>query len=135
MKKNIFIIAIIFIGIILFFIFSNTKNQNTNTSNQLPSNEMVDCGTMDNPSCFMNRMSGCLPVKGTLIGTDGTPIEISILGQENDKCHFQRKLNNIIDLNCYFLKGTMNWDTIDQTFGNEKGLQQIVDDNCTKGGW
>jgi hypothetical protein len=40
-----------------------------------------------------------------------------------------------MDLNCLFPKGTMNWDTIDQTFGNDKGLQQVVDDNCTMGGW
>ncbi|MFA5230717.1 MAG: hypothetical protein WC422_05190 [Candidatus Paceibacterota bacterium] len=110
MKKFILILVIISIIVFAFFFLNNSKKSitSTTTTTQLVSNEIVDCQTMENPSCFMNRMNSCLPVKGTLIGTDGTPIEISILGQENDKCHFQRKLNNVIDLNCYFPKGTMN---------------------------
>lgn len=110
MKKIILIIGILIIIVIGFFVMNNTKNNVnvTTTTTQLAANEMVDCGTMENPACFMSRMNNCLPVKGKLIGTDNTPIEISILGQENDKCHYQRKINNVVDLNCYFPKGTMN---------------------------
>jgi hypothetical protein len=79
--------------------------------------------------------NGYLPVTGEMTGTDGsTKIELTILGVENETCHFQRKINNAVDLNCYFPKGTMNWDVIDQTFGNDKGLQKVVDDAC-KIGW
>jgi hypothetical protein len=59
---------------------------------------------------------------------------MTILGVENEKCHFQRKINDVLDLNCFFPKGTMNSDTLDQTFGNDKGLQKVVDDAC-KSGW
>ena len=98
--------------------------------------EMVDCGQAQDPGCFMNRMSGCLPVTTKMIGSDGaTAIEITILGIENEKCHFQRKINNVVDLNCYFPKGTLNGDTLDQTFGNDKGLQKVVDDACSPAGW
>lgn len=90
---------------------------------------------MDNPSCFANRMIGCLPVTGKMTTTDGIPIELTILGVENETCHFQRKINNVMDMNCYFPKGTMNWDIIDQTFGNDKGLQSVVDDACKAVGW
>lgn len=97
--------------------------------------EMVDCGEAKDPTCFMNRMNGCLPVTVKMTGSDNkTAIELTILGIENEKCHFQRKINNVMDLNCYFPKGTLNWDTIDQTFGNDKGLQKVVDENC-KSGW
>jgi len=97
--------------------------------------EMVDCGKMEDPYCFMNRMNQCLPVTAKMVGSDDTTsIEMTIFGIENETCHFQRKINNVIDLNCFFPKGTMNKDTLDQTFGNDKGLQKVVDDAC-KSGW
>jgi hypothetical protein len=90
---------------------------------------------MENPMCFFNRMNECLPVTAQLTGMGGEDIEITILGIENEKCHFQRKVNGVTNLNCYFPKGTLTWDTIDQTFGNDKGLQQVVDDACKPAGW
>ncbi|MDP2856016.1 MAG: hypothetical protein Q8N90_02730 [bacterium] len=95
---------------------------------------MVDCSEEKDPGCFINRMNGCLPVTAKMTG-DGKTIELIILGVENDKCHFQRKIDNVLNLDCYFPKGTMNMNTLDQTFGNDKGLQKVVDDNCTSGGW
>jgi hypothetical protein len=133
MKKGAIIgivVGIVLVLIIVFFLFINTKEGGTQ-SEDINSNQMVDCGMMNNPACFSNRMSECLPVTGTMLATDGvTEIGLVILGVENETCHFQRKINNIIDLNCYFPKGTMNWDIIDQTFGNDKGLQSAVDEAC-----
>jgi len=95
---------------------------------------MVDCGQTDDPMCFANRMNGCLPVTTKMIGSDGkTSIEITILGVENEKCHFQRKINDVLDMDCYFPKGTLSMNTLDQMFGNDKGLQQVVDDACQLG--
>ncbi|NMB66664.1 hypothetical protein GYA25_01230 [Candidatus Woesearchaeota archaeon] len=148
MKKRTNILLIVsFVLIILVVVFliltnQNSKSNNPSTSNNLQTNnqqvnkninEMVDCGKMENPNCFMIRMNECLPVKGVLTGTDGSNIEISILGIENNTCHFQRRVNNILNLNCFFPKETMNWDTIDQTFGNDHGLQSIVDSSCNSG--
>jgi hypothetical protein len=130
--------AVLILCIIGFFILTNNKGDvpdQANSQNENDLNKMVDCGKMENPSCFANRMNGCLPVTGEMTGSDGsTKIELTILGVENETCHFQRKINNVIDLNCYFPKGTMNWDVIDQTFGNDKGLQKVVDAAC-KSGW
>jgi hypothetical protein len=142
MKRGIMIgmiIGIVLVIIIGFFILTNDKNvSNEDNGSQKgtdDSNKMVDCGMINNPTCFSNRMNECLPVTAKMIGTDGsTEIQITIIGVENETCHFQRKVNDIVNLNCYFPKGTMNWDTIDQTFGNEKGLQKVVDDAC-KSGW
>jgi hypothetical protein len=143
MKKGVMVGLIVGVVLVLliigFFALTNNKNpsnKNTGSQNEAGnSNQMVDCGMMENPSCFANRMNECLPVTGKMIGSDDTTnIEMTILGVENETCHFQRKINNVIDLNCYFPKGTMNWDTIDQTFGNDKGLQKVVDDAC-KSGW
>ena len=137
---------------LVFVIGASGCGQETSDSAQTPANEaaaanpdapkeaidinqMVDCGKMEDPGCFMNRMNGCLPVTARMTASDGsTEIEMIILGVENETCHFQRKLNNVLNLNCYFPKGTMNWDTIDQTFGNDKGLQNVVDAAC-KSGW
>lgn len=98
--------------------------------------EMVDCGQAQDPGCFLNRMNQCLPVTAKGTGSDGTTtFEVTILGIENEKCHFQRKINNALNLDCYFPKGTLNMDTLDQTFGNDKGLQKVVDDACKPVGW
>lgn len=100
---------------------------------EAPANDqaMVDCGLAADPGCFMNRMNSCLPVTTKMTGSDAkTAIEVTILGVENEKCHFQRKINNVMDLNCFFPKGTMNGDTFNQMFGNDKGLQKVVDDAC-----
>ena len=98
--------------------------------------EMVDCGKAQDPFCFINRMNQCLPVTTKMTGSDNsTNIEITVLGEVNETCHFQRKINNVLNLDCYFPKGTMNMDTLDQTFGNDKGLQKVVDDNCKLPGW
>ena len=112
------------------------SSSTTDTPNETADpNQMIDCGKMEDPFCFLNRMNACLPVTAKMTGSDGsTAIEMTILGVENETCHFQRKINNVLDLNCYFPKGTMNKDTLDQTFGNDRGLQKVVDDAC-KSGW
>jgi hypothetical protein len=97
---------------------------------------MVDCGTSQDPGCFVNRMNECLPVTAKMVGSDDTTsIDITILGQVNNTCHFQRKINDVTDMDCYFPKGTLNMDTLDQMFGNNKGLQKVVDDACKTPGW
>jgi len=108
----------------------------TGTQTSAADQTMVDCSGMSDPSCFINRMSQCLPVTAKMTGSDNkTAIEITILGVENDTCHFQRKINDVLNLDCHFPKGTMNMDTLDQTFGNDKGLQKVVDDACSRPGW
>jgi hypothetical protein len=134
MKKGVIIglvIAVVLILIVVgFFIFSNKNIEDA----QVEHNQnlaMVDCGAMDNPSCMLNRMTGCLPVTGTMTATDGTTqITLTIIGVEGDKCHYQRKINNVVNMNCNFPIDAMCWDIIDQTFGNDKGFQQIVDESC-----
>jgi hypothetical protein len=115
---------------------NNLSQPQTEESNSIKTNDqdMVNCGKSDDPQCFISRMNSCLPVTAEMTGSDNkTKIELTILGIENDTCHFQRKINGNMDLNCYFPKGTMNLDTIDQTFGNDKGLQKVVDSACKKG--
>ncbi|TRZ64952.1 MAG: hypothetical protein D4Q79_00335 [Spirochaetia bacterium] len=147
-NKGLYIIIIVLvlavIGGGLFFFLSNKGTQektgasqpaavSPSTAAQAPvaDKTMVDCGTAKDPGCFTNRMNECLPVTTKMTGSDDkTAIEITILGVENEKCHFQRKINNVTDLNCYFPKGTLNMDTFNQMFGNDKGLQKVVDDAC-----
>lgn len=151
MKKVFIIILIVLILAVagggLFFFLNNMGTQEE-TQNPAANEEkaaetiapngqtMVDCGQAKDPTCFLNRLNGCLPVTVRMTGSDGTTaIEMTILGIENEKCHFQRKIDNVLNLDCFFPKGTLSWDTIDQTFGNDKGLQKVVDDACGKAGW
>jgi hypothetical protein len=142
MKKGVIVgivIGVVVLLIILLLVFTNNKGNNDNNipneeSSSADNTAMVDCGKISNPSCFSNRMNECLPVTAQMTATDGTRIDLTILGVENETCHFQRKVDSVVDMNCYFPKGTMNWDTIDQTFGNDKGLQSVVDSAC-KSGW
>lgn len=138
------VLVFVLIGSGLFFFFSNQSSQKEigadqpSTAEQAPVTDetMVDCGEAEDPGCFLNRMNGCLPVTTKGTGSDGsTTFEITILGVENEKCHFQRKINNVLDLDCYFPKGTLNGDTLDQMFGNDNGLQDVVDAACSMPGW
>ncbi len=142
------VLVLIVIGGGIFFFLGNRgaqketgSNQNTSTppgtAAQTPATDttMVDCTGATDPFCFLSRMNECLPVTAKMTGGDGSNIDITILGVENEKCHFERKINNVINLECYFPKGTLNADTLDQTFGNDKGLQGVVDTNCRPGGW
>jgi hypothetical protein len=139
MNRKLIIIAIaivlvlIVIGGGLFFFFSNNGAQKE-TQTSTTEKGIVDCGNLvENASCFLNRMNTCLPVTGKLTGADGSNIEIAIWGYENETCHFQRTVENGAGpgLDCYFPKGTpLTWDLIDQTFGNDKGLQKVIDDSC-----
>ncbi len=134
MKKGV-LITLIVVGVVLvlivgFFMFAN--NGNNSSEQGVDTDKMVDCGMMTNPSCFSNRMQNCLPVTTELTATDGTTkIDLTILGFVNETCHFQRKVSNVLNLDCYFPSGALNWDLVDQTFGNDKGLQSIVDSSCT----
>ena len=133
MKKGV-LIALIIVGVILIVVIGFiilTSGNNSQEQNTDP-NQTVDCGKMTNPTCFSNRMSSCLPVTAEMTATDGTTrIDLTILGSVNETCHFQRKISGVLNLDCYFPNGALNWDLIDQTFGNDKGLQSIVDDSCT----
>ncbi len=152
-NKNLYIVLAILVLVVigggLFFFLGNRDVQNKTEVGQQttaePSTEvpapaadttMVDCGEQEDPGCFMNRMNGCLPVTTKMTGSDDkTSIEITILGVEDEKCHFQRKVNDVLDLDCRFPKGTLNDDTLGQIFGDDKGLQQVVDDACSRPGW
>ncbi len=145
----IIVLVLVIIGGGLFLFFSNkgaeketgageqtTSSPSTAAQAPVADKTMVDCGEAKDPGCFLSRMNGCLPVTSKGMASDGkTVLEITILGVENEKCHFQRKINNVLNLDCYFPKGTFNGDTLDQTFGNDKGLQKVVDDACKPAGW
>ncbi len=134
--KKVLIISII-VGVIVllilgFFVLNNKAGSETEQIGDKNSTPIYNCGKMENPSCFTSRMTQCSPVTAQLTSVEGTILDITILGKENDKCHFQRKANNSINFNCYFLMNNLDsgWDLIDQTFGNEKGLQSVVDSAC-----
>jgi hypothetical protein len=132
-KKGLYIVIAIVILVVaggIFWINRGAEKEGVTADG----NKMVDCGQAQDPGCFMNRMNGCLPVTVKMVASDNTTtIGLTILGIEDEKCHFQRKINDVVDMNCLFPKGTMNGDTLDQIFGNDKGLQQVIDDNCILG--
>jgi hypothetical protein len=140
----IMVLVLVVIGGGLFFFLGNkgaqketgigqqaTSSPSTAAQTPVVDKTIVNCSNSPDPSCFINRMNECLPVTAKMTGTDSTTtIDITILGVENEKCHFQRKIDNVLNLDCYFPKGTLNMDTLGQTFGNDKGLQKVVDDAC-----
>jgi hypothetical protein len=143
-NKTLYIVIIVLVlavigGGLFFFLGNNNGTQKENEINQPADSsaidsEMVNCGKAEDPGCFVSRAGSCLPVTTKMVATDGkTEIDLTILGAENEKCHFERKINNVTDLNCLFPKGTNIWNAIDQTFGNDKGLQKVVDESCGSG--
>jgi hypothetical protein len=132
MKKGIIIGVVVVLIIVggVFLLMSNKGGQKEKQS-YVNSPEMVDCGQIQDPECFFNRMGTCLPVSAKVTGSGGESIEVIVLGKENGTCHFQRKINNVLNLDCYFPGEILTPDVIDQTFGTDKGLQKLVDDSCT----
>jgi len=138
MKKHlniiiaVIILAIIVLGVLMFMKAKKPlKNSSTPTTSVNTEEQMIDCSQSTDPQCFLSRVSTCSPVKAAMTSTDGNiNIEIAILGIENGKCHFQRKINDALNLDCYFSKENLTGDVIDQTFGNDHGLQEIVDEAC-----
>jgi len=139
MKKGIIvaliIVALIIVGGIILLIGNKggqNEGQAPGTEEQTAADEekMVDCGYITEPSCFFDRMATCLPVSATVTGANNVKIEVIVLGKENGTCHFQRKLNDVLNLDCYFPGDGLTPDIIDQTFGNDKGLQDLVDTSC-----
>ena len=131
MKKGVIIgiiVGVILILIVGFFIFAN-KGEDTSNKDVANAYIMVDCGLMENPGCFLNRMNECLPVTGRFMAEENR-VDMTILGVENNTCHFQRKINDVINMNCYFPEGTLNGDVLAQTLGEDKGLQSVVDSAC-----
>jgi len=127
-KIIVFIIIIILIIIAGIFLLGNKGGQRQSTNNE---GKMVDCGKLEDPGCFVNRMSDCLPTTAKLTATDNkTNIDLIIIGKENGKCHFQRKINDVLNIDCYFPDETITLDILDQTFGNDKGLGDLVDSSC-----
>ncbi len=142
-KKTLSLLIIVVILVViggLYFALGNKGGQQepeivtqtpTEIEEPVADQTMVDCGKAENPECFMGRANSCLPVKIQMVASDNiTPIELTILGIEDEKCHFQRKVNNVMDLNCYFPKGTNIMNAVDQSFGNDHGLQEVVDTAC-----
>ncbi len=115
-------------GIFIFLnLGSSPPEQNIDDPNQ-----MVDCGKMQSSECFAERMKECMPVTGQLVGpTDESIIEITILGEEDGKCHFERKKDDVLNIDCYFSKENLSWAFVEQAFGIEKGLKSVVEESCT----
>jgi hypothetical protein len=134
--KNKFIFLMSALALVAILFLSGCAPKEKGTQQFADENAMVDCSDSKDPSCFVNRMTQCLPVTAKMAASDSsTTIDITILGQVNDTCHFQRKINDVLNLDCYFPRGTLNMDTLDQTFGNDKGLKSVVDSACKMAGW
>ena len=133
MKRILVIFLILALTIFLVNGCGNQNNPNNPQEEVNTSNQMVNCTDVDGPMCFLDRMSVCLPVTASMTGAGNVSIEITVIGLENETCHFQRKINDIPSLNCFFPKGTFNSSVLDQTFGNDKGLQPFVDTYCRTG--
>lgn len=131
------VVALVIVGGIILLLGNKGGQKETQApvvENQTNADEqkMVDCGQITEPSCFFNRAEKCLPVTGKLTGTDGSNIDITVLGKENGTCHFQRKVgnNNALNLDCHFPGESITLVIIDQTFGNDRGLQDLVNTSC-----
>ncbi len=138
MKKNV----LLFSMIVLISMLSgcntgnqpNLENAANNAQNNALNTSMVDCTGNQNPSCFLERLGPCLPTTVKMSGTGGVEITLIVSGYVNEKCHFQRTVagNSFLNLDCYFPKGTLNSNVLDQTFGNDHGLQKLVDESCNQ---
>jgi len=132
-NKILYIVAIVLILIVisggLFFFLGDRGIQK-----EAEVDQMVDCSREAKGKralCFMEKASTCLPVTFEIMTKIGL-IEITALGVENEKCHFQGKINNVVIIDCYFLKGILSPDILFQIGGDDKGLQKVVDDSCIR---
>jgi len=136
-NKIIYIIAIVLVLIIigggLFFFLGNIGAQKKVGVKQ--GETIVDCSKEDilsNAKCFSDRMFMCLPVTWVTTTAARITVAVTILGLEDGKCNFERKINNIVDLNCYFSEEAYKtgFNLIAQTLGMDRNLQNLIDTEC-----
>jgi len=133
-KTTLLIIAAVVIVAALaiyFFVF-----RKTNPSNYAPVGEATPTATnagkvvCTTGPCIAANFYSCTPAE--LIMTDPnstTSITLSVLGTENEKCHYQMNAAGH-GLDCFFAKESLNENVLNQMFGNEVGQAKIVSDSC-----
>lgn len=131
------IIAVVIVAALAIYFFVFHKNPSnyapvagatpTATASPTANAGKVVC---TNGPCIAANFYSCTPAE--LIMTDpnsSTSITISVLGTENDKCHYQMGVADH-GLDCLFAKENLNENLLNQMFGNEVGQAQIVTDSC-----
>ncbi|HRY76899.1 MAG TPA: hypothetical protein P5524_01915 [Candidatus Paceibacterota bacterium] len=89
--------------------------------------EKVVC--TDGP-CIASHFYGCTSAEIAITDPNSTTtVTVSVLGTENDKCHFQMNVAGH-GLDCLFAKENLNESVLNQVFGNEAGQSQVVSNSC-----
>lgn len=124
MKMKVIIAAFILIGLI-FISGCNTPANNSNTGGQT-ANEKVICKDL---SCIGSNFPSCKPSE-LIMNSGGQSVTISILGFENEKCHYTMAFGNVTSANCYFNKEDLTEKVLNQMFGNKEGQDAIIAQAC-----
>ncbi len=99
----------------------------TATASPTANAEKVVC--TDGP-CIASHFYGCTSAEIAITDPNSTTtVTVSVLGTENDKCHFQMNVAGH-GLDCLFAKENLNESVLNQVFGNEAGQSQVVSNSC-----
>jgi len=125
-------LVLVAIGGGLFFFLNNKRAQKEVGVEQ--SEAIFDCSGKSK-DCFLDRMIKCTPVTVETTTASKIIFGVTIFGMENEICHLERKINNVVDLSCYFPYEVLlskGMDLMAQIFGGDKGLQKEIDAACSK---
>lgn len=124
MKKSIIWIAVILIIVLVVWYAWKAPKASKEASVSGPTSNV--CQDL---SCIMTNFTACNPAISTLTTENGT-VTISIVGFENDKCHFKMDFQGH-GSDCLFNRGDLSSELLDQVFGNDVGKADILTQSCT----
>jgi len=134
MTKQKFIVWIIcLIGFFGLLLISRNifKTRDVNTSydyNQTANLERIKC---EDIQCLTGYFLTCEPSEYKYTAKEGS-ISFIVYGWQGSKCHFQTKgTASLPSDDCFFDAINLNAKTLNQLFGNEEGLQYVIDQSCS----
>ncbi len=79
--------------------------------------------------CLGRNFPSCTPAE-LVMSSGGQSVKISILGFENERCHYTMAFGNITTADCHFKKENLNNQVLNQLFGNKEGQDAVIAEAC-----
>jgi len=137
-KNLLIIVAVVIIAVLaVYFFLIRGKNNNqptpTPTATPLanatatPISGKITCNDIP---CIGSNFLSCTPAELKFTPQDATSsIILTVFGTENEKCHFQMNMGGH-GADCFFAKENLNFQVLNQIFGNPEGQEEVVSKSC-----
>lgn len=127
--KYYFLTLIILLIGMIFIIGCNKQTTQTSTPPQASQSQQSGPVKCNDPPCLAPRFFSCIPAE-LVMSSGNQSVKISVLGLENERCHFTMVFGNVTAADCYFKKEDLTEKVLNQMFGNQEGQDAIIAEAC-----